>query len=99
MRISRRSHPKARVAAGKTNWAKVAKLTDERIAEAAARDPDTFIPDASWWRRARIVVPASKKLVSLRIDGDVLDWFRAQGPGYQTRINAVLRSYVEAAKG
>ena len=38
-----------------------------------------------------------KAAISLRLDADVLDWFRAQGSGYQTRINAVLRAYMEAA--
>jgi uncharacterized protein (DUF4415 family) len=38
-----------------------------------------------------------KAAISLRLDADVLDWFRAQGGGYQTRINAVLRAYMEAA--
>lgn len=37
-----------------------------------------------------------KKQVTLRLDADVLDWFRAQGRGYQTQINALLRAYVEA---
>ena len=40
---------------------------------------------------------ASKKSISLRVDADVLDWFRAQGPGYQTRINAVLRAFKDAS--
>jgi uncharacterized protein (DUF4415 family) len=39
-----------------------------------------------------------KASVSLRIDADVLDWFKAQGSGYQTRINAVLRAFREAAR-
>jgi uncharacterized protein (DUF4415 family) len=38
-----------------------------------------------------------KAAISLRLDADVLDWFKAQGPGYQTRINAVLRAYKEEA--
>jgi uncharacterized protein (DUF4415 family) len=38
-----------------------------------------------------------KAVISLRIDREVLDWFKAQGPGYQTRMNAVLRAYREAA--
>lgn len=42
--------------------------------------------------------PAPRKAaISLRLDADVLEWFKAQGPGYQTRINAVLRAYKEAA--
>jgi uncharacterized protein (DUF4415 family) len=41
----------------------------------------------------------AKAAISLRIDADVLEWFRSQGPGYQTRINALLRSYMEASAG
>ncbi|MGE0031442.1 MAG: BrnA antitoxin family protein [Steroidobacteraceae bacterium] len=48
---------------------------------------------------ARQGLPAAprKEAISLRLDAEVLDWFRARGPGYQTRINAVLRAYMEAA--
>jgi uncharacterized protein (DUF4415 family) len=48
---------------------------------------------------ARQGLPPSprKAAISLRLDADVLDWFKAQGPGYQTRINAILRAYKEAA--
>jgi len=41
--------------------------------------------------------PPRKAAISLRLDAEVLDWFKARGPGYQTRINAVLRAYMEAA--
>ena len=40
--------------------------------------------------------PPRKAAISLRLDAEVLDWFKARGPGYQTRINAVLRAYMEA---
>ena len=50
------------------------------------------------WTTAKLVEPEPKKLVSLRIDKDVLDYFRATGKGYQTRMNAVLRAYMEAQK-
>ncbi len=43
-----------------------------------------------------MVLPAKKNLVSIRLDEDVLAWFKAQGKGYQSRINAVLRAYKEA---
>ncbi len=42
---------------------------------------------------------ASKELISLRIDQDVIEWFKAQGPGYQTRINSVLRAFRDASAG
>lgn len=55
--------------------------------------------DAEFWASARVVMPPpGKASVHLRLDTDVLDWFRAQGKGHLTRMNAVLRSYVEAQK-
>ena len=50
------------------------------------------------WSKARLVIPEPKKPVSIRLDADVLEFFKAQGKGYQTRINAVLRAYMEAQK-
>jgi uncharacterized protein (DUF4415 family) len=47
-------------------------------------------------RRGLKPVPP-KTSVSLRIDTDVLEWFKTQGPGYQTRINAVLRAFRDAS--
>ena len=52
--------------------------------------------DEAFFREAEVRLPAGKQLVSLRVDQDILDWFKQPGKGYQTRINAVLRAYVEA---
>ena len=52
-----------------------------------------------WFQRARVVFPQSKTPVSLRLDRDVVSWFKTQGKGYQTHINAVLKGYVEAQRG
>jgi len=52
--------------------------------------------DPGVFKKMAIRMPQRKKLVSIRIDPDVLGWFRREGRRYQTRINAVLRSYVEA---
>jgi uncharacterized protein (DUF4415 family) len=71
-------------------------MTDAEIGSAVADDPDTFVPDADWISKARLVMPEGKQMVTMRIDGDVLEWFRKTGRGYQTRINAVLRAFVEA---
>jgi uncharacterized protein (DUF4415 family) len=49
-----------------------------------------------FWSKAKLVMPRTKEAVSLRVDADVLEWFKSQGPGYLTRMNAVLRSFVEA---
>jgi len=77
-------------------------LTGAEIA--AARDEDidfSDIPelDDAFWQKARIIFPEErKKQITLRLDADVVEWFKSQGRGYQTRINAVLRAYYEAAK-
>ncbi len=53
----------------------------------------------TFWAQARIVEPRNKQSVHLRVDADVLDFFRSQGKGHLSRMNAVLRSYYEAHKG
>ncbi|MEO8325609.1 MAG: BrnA antitoxin family protein [Nitrospirota bacterium] len=54
---------------------------------------------ADFWKHAKVVYPESpKEQVTVRLDADILEWFKEQGRGYQTRMNAVLRSYVEARK-
>lgn len=50
--------------------------------------------DDHFWENAKMVKPITKKAISIRLDSDVLDWFKAQGKGYQSIINNVLRSYV-----
>ena len=52
--------------------------------------------DEAFFKKAVIVLPQPKASVSIRLDQEVLDWFKAQGKGYQTRINALLRAYMEA---
>lgn len=79
----------------KTDWARVDAMTEEELEASIASDPDWKDIPADWWKDAVKVVPPGKKLLSVRVDSDVLDWFRAQGPGYQTKMNAVLRAYVE----
>ena len=51
------------------------------------------LPD-DFWDDAELVVPVAKRAISLRVDEDVLEWFRSLGPRYQTRMNAVLRAYM-----
>lgn len=58
----------------------------------------TDIPavDKAMFKKMVIRMPEKKTALSLRLDPRVISWFKEQGPGYQTRINSVLRSYVEA---
>lgn len=55
------------------------------------------LPD-EFWENATIHMPAAKVPLSIRMDEDIVEWFKAQGKGYQSRMNAVLRSYVESQK-
>jgi uncharacterized protein (DUF4415 family) len=62
-------------------------------------DAPTVSLNAQFWENARVVMPPSgKSSVHLRLDSDVLQWFREQGRGHLTRMNAVLRSFMEAHK-
>lgn len=72
-----------------TDWKRLEKMQDTEIdlSEAPELDDDFFA-------RAEICIP-SKQSVTMRLDSDVLDWFKTQGKGYQTRINRLLRSYME----
>ena len=73
-----------------TDWKHLAEMDDEAIAT-----DDIPELDSAFFERARVCVPA-KQPVTLRIDEDVLEWFRSQGKGYQTRINKLLRLYMES---
>ena len=77
-------------------WARVDALTEEELEASIASDPDWKDVPVDWYKDAVPVIPGPKQLLSLRIDPDVVEWFRGQGPGYQTRMNAVLRAYVKA---
>lgn len=82
---------------GKTDWNRVRAQTDEDIAKAAASDPDAApILDDEWFRHAE--VRSSKVQISIRLDADVLEFFRKQETRYQSKINAVLRSYMDATR-
>jgi len=83
---------------GKTDWARVDALTDEQIEEAVRNDPDAVPLDFNW-DEAVLVIPPKKKPISIRVDEDVLNYFKGEEPaGYQRRMNAVLRSYMQQKK-
>ena len=81
---------------GRTDWAALDALTDKQIDESIRNDPDW---SEDWnWGEAVLVIPPKKKAISIRVDEDVLDYFKTEGAGYQRRINAVLRSYMQQKK-
>ncbi len=75
----------------RTDWNRLKGLPDSEIDFA-----DVSKLDKTFFAGAQVRMPKRKKSVSLRLDPDVLDWFKEGGRGYQTRINAVLRAYVDA---
>ena len=79
----------------RTDWARVKATQDSAIdfSDSPELTPDAFAR-AVVRRGLRTVM--GKTQLTLRLDADVLDWFRAQGRGYQTRINALLRAYRDA---
>lgn len=86
---SRKSH---------TNLSRLRKRPDSSIVrdgEAPEWTPEMFAKSVA--RKALAPVPR-KSLLSLRVDTDVIDWFRSKGSGYQSRMNALLRAYMEAHK-
>ena len=104
-RITRVSLEELRKMKGQTDWKRLARMEREGIEP----EHDSEFDDIAWdWENARIVPgifagvdlpePVPKKAISLRVDPDVLDFFKSGGKGYQTRMNAVLRAYMEAKK-
>jgi uncharacterized protein (DUF4415 family) len=81
----------------KTDWSRVLTLADRDIA-VSAEHPEASVKHIvrGIVRRGLKPVPP-KASISLRLDADVLEWLKSQGPGYQTRINAILRAFKEAS--
>ncbi len=74
-----------------TDWERVDAMSDEDI------DTSDIPPlDETFFANAQVRLPERKVPITIRLDQDVLTWFKELGKGYQTRINAVLRMYVEA---
>ncbi|MGH9432121.1 MAG: BrnA antitoxin family protein [Terriglobia bacterium] len=70
-------------------------MSDAQIPKGIESDPDAHPTDEEFWKNAKVVWPSRKAVVTMRLDSDLLQWFRRQR-GYQTRINAILRSYMNA---
>ena len=94
----------AQAAASQTDWQRLNNMTDEEITRAAEADTDNLPLDDPFFETARRLPPAdllkeAKQQITLRIDADVLEWFRASGSGYQSRMNAVLKAYAQIHGG
>ena len=78
-----------------TDWEALRHRSETDIHAGIEADPDAHATDEAFWQGAEVVLPPRKQVVTMRLDADLLEWFRQQR-GYQTRINAILRSYMNA---
>jgi uncharacterized protein (DUF4415 family) len=78
-----------------TDWNRLRRMSAESIRKGIAADPDARPTDEEFWKTAKVVLPTPKEIVTMRLDSDLLRWFRRER-GYQTRINAILRAYMQA---
>ena len=87
---------KARIARGedRTNWNKIDAVSGTQL-EASIRADVDDVRDEPDWMQAIGGIPAPKDHINIRIDHDVLQWFRSNGKGYQTLMNKVLRAFVQ----
>jgi uncharacterized protein (DUF4415 family) len=81
---------------GRADLARVRRMSEAHLR--ATSPAELNLPD-DFWDAAVLVEPARKQAISLRVDEDVLMWFKNAGPRYQSRMNAVLRSYMNARQG
>lgn len=78
-----------------TDWEALRSMNAAEIRAGIDSDPDAHATDESFWEDAEVVLPKPKKVVTMRLDADLLEWYRQEN-GYQTRINAILRAYMKA---
>jgi uncharacterized protein (DUF4415 family) len=78
-----------------TDWDRVKAMSEEELEASIAADPDDIHEELDW-SKAFKGLPPFKKDIHIRIDSDVLDWFKQSGRGYQTRMNNVLRAFFDA---
>lgn len=78
-----------------TDWNRLRRSTPGAIRKGVAADIEARATDARFWKEAKVVLPTPKEIVTMRLDADLLRWFRRER-GYQTRINAILRAYMQA---
>ena len=94
--LQRRRDGTFRPVRDKTDMRRLKALTDARIEAMSASDPDHPALDDAFWKS--LPKAPAKEAISIKLDRDILKFFRKQGRGYQTRINAVLRRFVEAQR-
>lgn len=90
---------KAKIARGedRTNWRKANAVTAKKLEASMKSDPDELAGEPDW-TQAVAGLPSPKDHINIRIDHDVLQWFKSHGKGYQTLMNNVLRAFVKSRR-
>ena len=81
----------------RTDWARFDATTEAELETSIAADPDD-VHEVPQWDQAVLGLPPRKEHINIRVDADVLEWFRQTDRGYQTRMNNVLRAFVESRR-
>jgi uncharacterized protein (DUF4415 family) len=97
VRYSAEQLARMRRSKSRTDWKRVENMSEAELEKSIAADRDDIHEELDW-TQAIIGIPPPKKDIHIRIDADVLRWFKKTGRGYQTRINKVLRAFVESRK-
>ena len=79
---------------GKTDFERLREMRDEDIGYS-----DISKLDSAFWKAAKLTIPQPKDRLTIRLDHDLVEWLKQRGSGYQTRINAILRSYMRTQSG
>jgi uncharacterized protein (DUF4415 family) len=79
-----------------TDWERLRRMGEAEIRAAVSADPEIIPTDTDFWESATVVLPQRKPTITIRLDANVLAWLKTQEKGYQTRINAILRAYMNA---
>src|SRR5688572_30147257 len=90
---AKRRPRRAKKPASGSDWQRLGQMNDREAYRNALRDPDNPPAEKSWLAAGRLVEPPRKQAISIRLDPDVIEWFRKSGPRYQSRMNAVLRAF------
>jgi hypothetical protein len=87
-----------RLAESQTDWARLDAMSAAEVERLAAEDMAELGIAPDWMEHSRVVFLRPKERVTVRLDHDIVDWLKGQGRGYQARINAILRAYMDALK-
>lgn len=90
--MARASRKRKSASRGQADLVHLRRMTEAEITRTSPEELADLPED--FWTEAEVVAPVAKRAISLRVDADVLEWFRSSGPRYQSRMNAVLRSYM-----